>query len=360
LFIIAVENFILFSTLLALLGFALAWSARAFTTKGWWKPHPNTLTRLYAAMLALPPVFAAWIVATALLPESLLGEASFRAAHAAPLHDMHLLSDLTARLDPMLAYATVSFAVAVAIFVAWSGVRGSMRVGRVIEKLEVNAAPPPPEQISLVEQTAARYCLDVGLVMSDYPFTFVWGFWRSKLVLSSGLLRTLSPSELAGVLEHEAAHHERRDNLAKLLLSAASYTSLAFPLSRLILRWRGAEVEIVCDEVAAGRTSAPLEIADALVKLRRQTLTSSEYTPAGALASDFVPDDSPSVERRVRRLVRLADAVPTPTHVSALSRTQKAEAIMVASIFTMTLMAASLYAPLAVHTAAESIIQLLR
>ncbi len=359
-FIIAIENFILFSTLLALVGFALAWSARALSSNGWWKPHPNTLTRLYAATLALPPTLAAWIVATALLPESWLGEASFRAAHAAPLHEMHLLSDLTSRLDPMLAYATVSFAVAVALFVAWSGIRGSMRVGRVIEKLEVKAAPPPPEQISLVEKTAARYGMDVGLVMSDYPFTFVWGFWRSKLVLSSGLLRTLTPAELAGVLEHEAAHHARRDNLAKLLLTASSYASLAFPLSRLILRWRGAEVEIVCDEVAAGRTSAPLEIADALVKLRRQTLASTERASGGLLASGFVSDDSRSVERRVRRLVRLADAVPTPTRIHTLSRTQKAEMIFVAVLFTTSLLAASLYAPLAVHTAAESIIQLFR
>ncbi len=359
-FIIAVENFILFSTLLALLGFALACSARALSTKGWWRPHPHTLTRLYAAALALPPVLAAWIVATALLPESLLGEASFRAAHAAPLHDLHLLSDLTVRLDPTLAYATVSFAASAALFLAWSGIRGSMRVGRVIEKLEVSAAPPPPEQISLVEQTAARHGIDVGLVMSDYPFTFVWGFWRSKLVLSSALLRMLTPAELAGVLEHEAAHHARRDNLAKLLLSASIYASLAFPLSRLILRWRGAEVEIVCDEVAAGRTSAPLEIADALVKLRRQTLASTECASAGAWASSFAPDDSPSVERRVRRLVRLADAVPTPAHVHTLSQTQKAETLFVAAVFTATLSAASVYAPLAVHTAAESIIQLIK
>lgn len=359
-FIIAVENFILFSTLLALVGFVFSWSSRALSANGYWKPHPHTLTRLYTVTLALPPVLAAWIVATALLPESWLGEASFRAAHAAPLHDLHLLSDLTAKLNPMLAYATVSFAVCAALFAGWSSIRGSMRVGRVIQKLEMNAAPPPPGQVSLVEQTAARHALDVGLVMSDYPFTFVWGFWRSKLVLSSGLLRTLTPAELAGVLEHEAAHHARRDNLAKLLLSALSYASLAFPLSRLILRWRGAEVEMICDEVAAGRTSAPLEVASALVKLRRQTFASTESAPADALASGFVPDDSPSVERRVRRLVCLADAVPTQAHTRLLSKTQNAEMLFVAAIFATTLFAVAIYAPLAVHTAAESIIQFIK
>lgn len=36
-----------------------------------------------------------------------------------------------------------------------------------------------------------RYGFQVGLVMSDYPFSFVWGFTRSKLIVSTGLLRTL-------------------------------------------------------------------------------------------------------------------------------------------------------------------------
>ena len=86
-----------------------------------------------------------------------------------------------------------------------------------------------------MNEVARKAGLSVGLVMSDYPLSFVWGFRRSKLILSSGLLRTLTPAELTGVLEHEAAHHARRDNLIKLLLSVCSYSSLAFPLSRLII-----------------------------------------------------------------------------------------------------------------------------
>jgi Zn-dependent protease with chaperone function len=54
--------------------------------------------------------------------------------------------------------------------------------------------------------------------MSDYPLSFVWGYRRTKLVLSSGLLNALTPEELAGVLEHEAAHHRRLDNVVRLAL----------------------------------------------------------------------------------------------------------------------------------------------
>ncbi len=114
----------------------------------------------------------------------------------------------------------------------------------------MNASLPRPEKVVLVERVAARHGLDVGLVMSDYRFAFVRGFRRSKPVLSSGLLCALTAEEPAVVLEHEAARHGRRDNLVKLAPSACSYASAAFPLSRLILRWRALQVEMVYDDVA--------------------------------------------------------------------------------------------------------------
>jgi len=310
-------------------------------------------------MLILPPILAAWIVATALLPETWLGESAFDAAHPSPSHEMHLFSELTFSLHPMLTYATGSFAICAASFAAWSGIRSNIRIGKLIARLETSAAPPQPTQVFLAEQIASRSGIEIGLVMSKYPLAFVWGYWRSKLVLSSGLLHTLTPSELAGVLEHEVAHHVRRDNLAKLLLSIASYASLAFALSRLILKWRGAEVEIVCDEVAAGRSSSPLEIADALVKLKR-SLKSTQYESEGTLAAGFLADDSRGVARRVHYLVRLADQAPTPSHLSSLSHTHKSEALLVAGIFAITFVAVHIYAPLAVHTAAESILQFMK
>lgn len=66
----------------------------------------------------LPPVLAAWIVTAAFLPEWLLAEAVFDAEHATPIHHLHLLSDLTATLEPKLAYATLLFAVSAALFAA--------------------------------------------------------------------------------------------------------------------------------------------------------------------------------------------------------------------------------------------------
>jgi len=302
--ITAIENFVLFSTLLALASFALSYGARRAAKNGFWLPCASTLTRLYTAALVFPPVTSAWLVIAALLPEFWLGRSGFDAAHPPPLHELHLLSDVTAKLEPTLGYATALFIGGVAIFAAWSSVRNFFKVGNVIKRLDMTAAQPPAEQVRLVETIALRHGVEVGLVLSNYPFSFVWGFSRSKLVFSSGLLRTLTAEELTGVLEHEAAHHERRDNLIKLFLSSCSYSSIAFPLSRLIFGWRAEQVEIVCDEVASARTAAPLEIAEALVKLRRQTAPVMTYSPTGA--SSFVPQDLPSFELRVHRLLALS------------------------------------------------------
>ena len=102
------ENFILFSTLLALCGFVIAAAVRLSAEGGWRRWQPETLTRIYSAAVMLPPFVAAWLTAAAFLPEWWLGEAAFDAAHPQPLHQLHLLGELTARLEPTLAYLVLS------------------------------------------------------------------------------------------------------------------------------------------------------------------------------------------------------------------------------------------------------------
>lgn len=280
---------------------------------------------------------------------------AFASRHVAPLHEIHLLGALTLAVEPALAYGILLFVIVIAAAVTWSNLRGSWRVDRVIKQLDTKACQPPPAQVELVNEVASKSGLSVGLVMSDYALSFVWGFRRSKLILSSGLLNTLTPVELTGVLEHEAAHHERRDNLIKLLLSVSSYSSLAFPLTRVIVSWRATEVEMICDEVAARRTSEPLEIAEALVKLRRQTLARAEPV-ATSMASSFVSDSAVMFERRVDRLLTLEDA--GPQHQNASLTAWVSVTLLAASV--VMLSAILLFAPLSVHHAAESLIGIIK
>lgn len=288
---------------------------------------------------------------------------TFAAEHAVPLHEIHLLGALTLAVEPALAYGMALFVVMIAAAVTWSNIRGSWRVSRVIRQLDMKAVAPPSDQVALVNEVAGRSGLSVGLVMSEYPLSFVWGFRHSKLILSSGLLHTLTPVELTGVLEHEAAHHERRDNLIKLLLSLCSYSSMAFPLSRSIVGWRATEVEIICDEVAARRTSEPLEIAEALVKLRRQTMASgiaTEPVATPAIASSFVSNSAVIFERRVGQLLALEDAgfYPVAPQANRSIAGRIGAVLLTASL--LTLSALLLFAPLSVHHATEALIEILK
>lgn len=341
--------------------FAIALVVRQLTIRQILNIQAEHLTHLYTTSLLIPPIVSSWLVSAALFPRLWMSPEAFAAEHAAPVHEIHLLGALTLAIEPALAYAILVFVIVTSGFVACSNLRGSWRVGRVISRLHMNAIAPPTEQVALVNEIASRYGLSVGLVLSDYPLSFVWGFRRSKLVLSSGLLRNLTAVELAGVLEHEAAHHMRRDNLVKLLLSLCSYSSLAFPLSCLIVGWRVTEVEMICDEVAAARTSEPLEIAEALVKLRRQTLSTSfvpEPVATHSVASSFVSDSARTFQRRVDRLLTLADAPLAQSSCETRDHPVRASSLLIVSSIALAILL--LFAPLSVHHAAETLIGLFK
>ena len=343
-----VENFILLSTIFAIVCFAVAGTAKFLIQRRSHARSTNSLIRLYTWALVLPPVMSLWIVAAAFLPELWMPE-TFNAAHGTP-HELHLLGDLTAKVEPTLAYMMLLFAAGAGVFTAWSGWHSYMRVAQLISRLQMNTEPAEPHQITRVEETAKRYGFQVGLALSDYPFSFVWGFTRSKLIVSTGLLRTLNESELFGLLEHEAAHHERRDNLIKLVLSFCTYSSLAFLLTRRLLTWRGFEVERLCDEVAASRTKAPLDIASALVKLRRRT------APTPITASSFIAEDISSFHSRVARLI---DSEGNDTSTISGPVSSRQIAIGFSLLFVTSLFVLTYFFPLTFHRAVESLIQLL-
>ena len=52
-FIAAVENFVLFSTLFALVAFGVTCAAKWLAVRKLWQPHPHTLSQIYAAALFL-------------------------------------------------------------------------------------------------------------------------------------------------------------------------------------------------------------------------------------------------------------------------------------------------------------------
>jgi Zn-dependent protease with chaperone function len=347
-----IENFVFFGAILAVIAYSAAEIVRFGIRKNFWQISPFAQTRIYASLILLPPILSLWLVLAALLPETWLATEVFKAAHISN-HEWHLLSDLTAPLEPFLAAATIIFLATILCFAVWKAFRGFAKINRVVRLLEIESSVPNPEKIALVEQIAEKHHLEVGLVMSNQPLTFVWGFWRSKLILSSGLLNTLNESELRGVIEHEAAHHLRSDNLVKLCLSVAAYLSPVFPLTQRILRTHLEQIELVCDEIAAAQTKKPLEIASALVKVRRN-FPRLENKPS--FSSGFMSEETPSIEQRVKHLVNLADELPTAERRTKLAGKPLFEAFSLTLLFLGSLIAILSLSPLLVHQTTETVI----
>ncbi|HWP43681.1 MAG TPA: M56 family metallopeptidase [Blastocatellia bacterium] len=344
-----VENFILISGVLSLLTFTAAATVRFVARgRGW---HPHSLTRIYAALLVLPVMVSAWLVTASLLPAIWLGLDRWAQEHQA-LHTLHLLNAWTVSVDPALGYAALAFAVLAAVFAAYAALSAYFRIGRVIRRLEVEADPAPPERVRQVEDACRQNGIDVGLVVSRYPLSFVWGYLRSKLVVSTGLLNALSAEELSALLEHEAAHHARRDNLSKWILTVCRYASPVFPLMNQLYRWWNEQVELVCDEIAAKRTNSPVEVAGALLRIKRLTLA-ARLRRLQIAESGFFGDDGDRFEYRVMRLLSLEGLPEETMKAAALSRSWARSATFIGSAFVLTLVALFLVSPLAVHRLVE-------
>jgi Zn-dependent protease with chaperone function len=353
-FLLAMENFVWLSTGLTTIGVAVAWLLRRAVQTGRWCPRPDRLARAYALAAILPPVFAAWIVAATLGPEIVLEPATFRDAHPGSGSHEHLLGELIAPLEPAARVVALALFAGTMCAVSWRRLRDYRLVATVVTRLRARPGRSDGPQAELVRAVAARRGLGVSLLNVDGPVCFVWGLWRPRLVLSTAILGALTPDEARGVAEHEVAHCARRDSAVKAVVDACVHASLAMPIARRLRGWYTEQAELACDEIAARRTGAPLDIADALVKLSRQACPVRLAVDAPA----FVSRDRALVEQRVRRLMSLAGTLSAPG-VPVSGDPWRAAAAL-AGLFSASLTGLLLLAPLAVHRAAELALQVLR
>jgi Zn-dependent protease with chaperone function len=353
-------HFIVLSTGLAALTFVLACGVRALARQRL-ALHPYTLANLYAIALTVPPCGAAWLVAAAFLPTWWLSEPAFEVAHEWPLHSLHLLAGVLGETEQPFALVSAALLAFLAAALIVASVRGRMAVRRALEVLpNASGAPTSETAVALREATTReiRQRLGIHVITADYPVAFIWGLRRTRLVLSSGFIALLDRDRLRAVIAHERAHHDRRDNLWRLVLLVCAYSSLAMPLSRRVLTWYGEQVEVICDEVAACVTRAPLDLAAALVSIRRSTLSRPSLMPmAMAGISAVAPREAASFEHRVRRLIDLAGTCLHERRTLRRGLWPLARAGLL--LLTVTLAAVTVCAPLAVHHAIEACLQLL-
>jgi len=352
-FIAGVENFILINTIFSLVSFLVVCVVKLSNVLK--NKQPSFLTTLYASAIVIPPLCSTWIVISAFLPQVYLSTNQWVAEHELN-HSLHLLSAWTFPLDPTFAYLALVFLVVSLLAANYILTKAYLTVSKIVGLLEVSAKPVDSTQINQTKAICEQYRLDVGLVTSDYPFSFVWGYWKAKLVISTGLLNLLTSSELAGLLQHEVAHHQRRDNLSKWILTLCCYSSPLFFLTGIIYRWWNEQVEILCDEIAAKRTNSPVDIASALVKLKRVANSRGAWF-VQPTESAFFGEDNSDFEKRVERVLSITES-SLGSSVNHLNQPLDKPLTIIGVSYVLSLVLLFSIDPLAVHHMLETFLMI--
>lgn len=137
------------------------------------------------------------------------------------------------------------------------------------------------------------------LVDTDYPVAAVTGLFRTRLLVSTRILRECTPGEVDAVLRHEQAHVRRRDNLVRgAMLALPNPLSLMQAGSEMQHAWSAAAEESA-DDVAAGQEPASrTALASALVRVAKMA-----RTPAPPWMPALAFYEGTNLEHRVRRLL---------------------------------------------------------
>lgn len=135
------------------------------------------------------------------------------------------------------------------------------------------------------------------IIREDASVAMTVGFFRPRIVLSTGLLRMLEPAELAAVVTHERHHLRRRDPLALFALSLSRTALWYVPLLGWAEDKYKTAIEVLADRHAiASSNGGAKELGSALLKLLRQG-GAKEMPAASASFADA------SVNVRIRLLL---------------------------------------------------------
>ncbi|MBD2294874.1 M56 family metallopeptidase [Anabaena sphaerica FACHB-251] len=149
----------------------------------------------------------------------------------------------------------------------------------------------------------------VRLLETEALFAGQMGFWQPELVVSQGLLETLSPDHLESVLAHEQGHYQYRDTFWFFWLgwvrSCTAWLPNTEPLWQELLMLR----ELRADSYAASQVD-PLVLAESLLLVVSSQPLASEVCCA-ALGSSGVD-----------RLEQRIDALLTPPEPTSEAQLQ--------------------------------------
>lgn len=197
--------------------------------------------------------------------------------------------------------------------------------------------------------TEARLHTDADVIESEGPLLALAGVLRPRIVISRGLLASLSDEQLDIALRHEKAHRRSRDNWKRLLLLGPGLAPLTRAFDALESAWTTHAEWAADDEAVAGDAQKAVTLAETLLRVARLG-TPPRISP---LLAPLVRRD----ERLAARVERLLEPRPAGPTCASPSRDRTVQAV--ACIATLALIAlAALPATLsAVHQILEHLVR---
>ncbi|MFQ5882990.1 MAG: M56 family metallopeptidase [Candidatus Methylomirabilales bacterium] len=138
--------------------------------------------------------------------------------------------------------------------------------------------------------------LSLRVFETPRPMALTLGLVRPQVLLSEGMISTLSEEELGAVLCHEVGHVRHRDPFRLALVRFLADAVWFLPVARPLAGNFADAVEEKADDWAVASTRQPVELASALVKTAKAAV-GQPIPAATSLAGNL------SVEDRVERLL---------------------------------------------------------
>jgi Zn-dependent protease with chaperone function len=164
----------------------------------------------------------------------------------------------------------------------WFAVKTVYNTGRAYRRISVCRH----SNVSAVggEQDAALPA-DSLLVAHHAPAAFTIGLLKPKIVLTTGLLELLDPSEVQAVISHEHYHQRHRDPLVIFLLQIASKSMWYIPVFKWVSEMYKVAAEIMADKHAIQLTGGSEPLGSTLLKMLKNGQPSDAMLSSASYAS---------------------------------------------------------------------------
>ena len=178
----------------------------------------------------------------------------------------------------------------------------------------------------LITRKFTRSCLKTGrelhlspgsspvlVVESEVPILAMAGVIRPRLVLSQGVLNSLSHDQLAAAVRHERAHLTSADNLKRLLvILSPEIFPFVHAFSRIEQAWKKISEWAADDSAVENDTLRSLSLASALIRVARLGAPPRLSPLCTALVSRDAANADSDLADRVDRLLHQAPAGNDP------------------------------------------------